>query len=286
MYPPDINTAPSNPVLTSTSDASSGNTEQQIEQTTLICAECKKEIACLAVKSSECEKVRRSSWLWDNPVGYACGHCRVSRCRECWQKHKVRFNLFAGWGRAICDQCQKPFHPGSVFVWPQKLDLLRETLQDLRKPRFSGCRSAAKWTARVLSLPLILFVSISFGGAVLSGDYGGKGEMIIFLSALFILLVAWRWELVGGGLLVMGISIMWCITHTREHTREEPWAAYILWMLGFLFLTSGSLKIAVNPAASQKAVKTARIVALIFAVLVLASLGGCFASGAAWKFNG
>jgi hypothetical protein len=149
-------------------------------------------------------------------------------------------------------------------------------------PPFTGCRSVVKWTARVLSLPLILFISISLGGAVLSGDYGGKGEMIIFLSALFILLVAWRWELVGGGLLLMGISIMACITPKGD----EPWAAYILWMLGFLFLTSGSLKIAVNPAASQKAVKTAKIVALIFAVLALASLVGCFASGAVNKFNG
>ena len=153
-------------------------------------------------------------------------------------------------------------------------------------PPFTGCHLVVKWTARVLSLPIILFVTISLGGAVLSGDYGGKGEMIIFLSGLFILLVAWRWELVGGGLLLMGIFILWCITRTRDHTQDEPWAGYIFCMLAFLFLTSGSLKIAVNPAASQKAVRTARIVALIFAVLVLASLGGCFASGAANKFNG
>jgi len=154
------------------------------------------------------------------------------------------------------------------------------------KPPFTGCHLVVKWTARVLSLPIILFISISLGGAVLTGDYGGTGEMIVFLSALVIFLVAWRWELVGGGLLVMGISIMWWITRTPEHTREEPWAAYILCMLGFLFLTSGSLRIAVNPAASQKAVKTARILALLFAVLMLACLGGCFATGAAHKFNG
>ena len=80
----------------------------------------------------------------------------------------------------------------------------------------------------------------------------------------------------------LGTAVNACITHMQE----EPWGAYIVWMLGFLFLTSGSLRIAVNPAVSQRAVKTARIMALIFAVLALASLGGCFVSGAANKFNG
>ena len=150
------------------------------------------------------------------------------------------------------------------------------------KPRFSGCRSAVKWTARVLSLPLILTFSIVMVQAVFSGDYPGKSDMINGLFALFALLVAWRWEMVGGGLMFLGTALNACITQMRE----EPWGFYIGWMLGFLFLASGSLRIAVNPAASQRAVKTARIVALIFAVLALGSLGGCFASGAAWKFNG
>jgi hypothetical protein len=149
-------------------------------------------------------------------------------------------------------------------------------------PQFTGCRSGVKWTARVLSLPLILMFSIGLGGVVLSGDYPDKGEMINGLFTLFALLIAWRWEKVGGGLLLLGNSVNACITKMQE----EPWGFYIVWMLAFLFLTSGSLKIAVSPAASRKAVKLGRILALVFAFLALASLAGCFGSGAYRKFNG
>ncbi len=67
---------------------------------------------------------------------------------------------------------------------------------------------------------------------------------------------------------------------------EEPWGFYIGWMLAFLFLSSGSLRIAVNPAASKKTIKVARILALTFAVLAVASVAGCFGLGAANKFDG
>lgn len=170
--------------------------------------------------------------------------------------------------------------PSSTKTQPAAL--LRETLDDLAKPPFTGCRSAAKWTARVLSLPLILMFSIVMVQAVFSGDYPGKSDMITGLFALFTLLVAWRWEMVGGGLLLLGTSFNACITKMQE----EPWGFYIGWMLAFLFLTSGSLKLAVNPTASQRAIKVARILALVFAILALASLGGCFGLGAYKKFNG
>jgi peptidoglycan/LPS O-acetylase OafA/YrhL len=106
--------------------------------------------------------------------------------------------------------------------------------------------------------------------------------MITGLFGLFTLLVAWRWELVGGGLMFLGTSVNAYITKMQE----EPWGFYIGWMLAFLFLTSGSLRIAVNPAASRRAIKTARTLALAFALLALASLGGCFGLGAYKKFNG
>jgi len=71
-----------------------------------------------------------------------------------------------------------------------------------------------------------------------------------------------------------------------EVFSKESWGFYIGWMLAFLFLTSGSLRIAVSPAASRRAIKTARILALAFALLALASLSGCFGLGAYKKFNG
>jgi hypothetical protein len=60
-------------------------------------------------------------------------------------------------------------------VLTQKAALLRETLNDLAKPPFTGCRSTAKWTARVLSLPLILTFSIVMVQAVFSGALDAHG---------------------------------------------------------------------------------------------------------------
>ena len=71
-----------------------------------------------------------------------------------------------------------------------------------------------------------------------------------------------------------------------EVFSKESWGFYIGWMLALLFLASGSLRIAVSPIASRRTIKATRILALVFALLALASLGGCFASGAAYKFNG
>jgi hypothetical protein len=86
-----------------------------------------------------------------------------------------------------------------------------------------------------------------------------------------------------GGLMFLGTSVNACITKMHE---EGPWGFYVGWMLAFLFLTSGSLKIAVNPTASRRAIKAAGILALVFAFLALASLGGCFGLGAYKKLNG
>jgi hypothetical protein len=150
------------------------------------------------------------------------------------------------------------------------------------EPPFTGCRSGVKWVTRILSLPLILTCSIVMIQAVFSGDYPGKSDMVAMLFVLPALLIAWRWEMVGGALFLLGTSVNAYVTKMHE----EPWGFYIGWMFAFLFLVSGALKTAVSPAASQRAIKTARILALVFALLALASLAGCFGSGAYKKFNG
>lgn len=204
---------------TPSNDPSSTRTPQAattFNQTTLVCRECRKELPSLTIKSSQCERVPASSWLWEAAAGYTCGQCQASLCNECWQKHNVRFSLWSRWKNSVCHQCHQPFAPGLVFVPQEKAALLRETLDDLAKPPFTGCRSDAKWTARGLSLPLILMFSIVMVRAVFSGDYPGKSDMITGLLALFPLLVAWRWEMVGGGLMLLGTSFNAYITRMQE----------------------------------------------------------------------
>jgi len=136
--------------------------------------------------------------------------------------------------------------------------------------------ATVKWTARVLSAPLIILL-----GVIVIGCPGGK-DLFEGLYGIVGLLAAWRWELFGGGWLFLATSVCALVLGMQE----EPWGFYIWWLVASLFLVSGFLKRAANPAASPQAIQIARILALVFAVLALASIGGCFASGAYQHFNG
>ena len=148
--------------------------------------------------------------------------------------------------------------------------------------RLQACQSIVKWVARTCSAPFIIFFSICLIGVVISGDYPSAPELLEGTCGLAGLLLAWRWELIGGGALFLGNSVNALVSRMQE----EPWGFYLWWMLASLFLVSGFLKRAVNPATNPPEIKTARVLAWVFAVLALASIGGCFASGAYMHFNG
>jgi hypothetical protein len=148
--------------------------------------------------------------------------------------------------------------------------------------RLQVCHAIVKWVARTFSVPLIIFFSICLIGVVISGDYPGGQELLAGTFGLVGLLVAWRWELIGGGALFLGNSVNALVSRMQE----EPWGFYIWWMLASLFLASGFLKRAVNPVTNPEEIKAARILAWIFTILAVASIGGCFAFGAYKHFNG
>ncbi|MFN2218680.1 MAG: hypothetical protein ACK2UA_08745 [Anaerolineae bacterium] len=76
----------------------------------------------------------------------------------------------------------------------------------------NGSTSAMRWTARVLALVavgLFVYFAVDFGGTVfptLSWGPQGIPLLVAVVVALAGVLVAWRWELVGGIMAVAGVA--------------------------------------------------------------------------------
>jgi hypothetical protein len=162
--------------------------EAQFPQATLVCEECGKQILCLAIKFSECHQVLAYSWLWEGATGYACRQCRAVLCNDCRKRNFQCGFAWSRWKDALCGHYYQPFRPGIVFLPPEKPSLLRETLADQEKPRFSTCWSVVQWPTCILTLPLTLLFSIAMIDAVFLGHNPGKSDMISGVFIFFSLL--------------------------------------------------------------------------------------------------
>ena len=86
---------------------------------------------------------------------------------------------------------------------------------DSSKPSASNAAKAARWAARGLSALILLF----WGFFLLSGLFGGESEASRPLNArdyvglvtmglwLIGLVIAWKWELLGGGMVLVAFVI-------------------------------------------------------------------------------
>jgi hypothetical protein len=77
----------------------------------------------------------------------------------------------------------------------------------------NGWTTLMRWTARLLALVamgLFVWFAVEFGGEVLTDlSWGPQGIPLLFglIVALVGLLIAWRWEMVGG-VMAMGGSLL------------------------------------------------------------------------------
>jgi hypothetical protein len=79
----------------------------------------------------------------------------------------------------------------------------------------NGWTGLMRWTARILALiagGLFVYAAVEFGAKILSGlSLGGPQGVPLLLGLLVALLgalIAWRWELVGGLMTVVGAVIV------------------------------------------------------------------------------
>lgn len=109
------------------------------------------------------------------------------------------------------------------------------------------------WTPRILSILFILFLAL-FSLDVISPEYS-TGEILLgllmhnipALALLIVLIISWKYEIVGGVVFILAGLLYVAMT-----MREIPWSTALIWsmtitgpafLIGGLFLANWFIKI-------------------------------------------
>ena len=120
-------------------------------------------------------------------------------------------------------------------------------MTSLTAPLF-GFEAGVRWTARVLSALLVVLVLVMFIGVTLDGGFHPlklKGvepiQMIFFWMACVGMVVAWRWQVIGGALSLGGMILFFTVELAANGRFPRGFALYLMLLPGALFLLSGFL---------------------------------------------
>ena len=120
-------------------------------------------------------------------------------------------------------------------------------MRSLPAPLF-GFEAAVRWTARVLSALLVGLVLVMFIG--LSIDAGFRpprltgveiAQMIFFWTACIGMVVAWRWQVIGGALSLGGMVLFFAVEFAVIGRLAGRLVLYLMLLQGALFVLSSSL---------------------------------------------
>lgn len=91
------------------------------------------------------------------------------------------------------------------------------------------CITGVRWLVRVLAIAVVGFVLVIYVG---EGGFnplrltpGEAASMVLFWAAVIGLLLAWRWEIVGGALTVGGILLFYGLHWFLAGTFPRGWAS-------------------------------------------------------------
>jgi hypothetical protein len=100
-----------------------------------------------------------------------------------------------------------------------------------------------RWLARGLSLLVAGTVALFFVGSggfdPLSMSGAEAALMALFWTAWAGLLVAWRWELLGGAMTLGGMLLFYCVEFVADGHFPRGWAFAAIALPGVLFLWCG-----------------------------------------------
>jgi hypothetical protein len=106
----------------------------------------------------------------------------------------------------------------------------------------TGAVTALRWVARIfgtfLAAIFLFFFIAEFITDVGShhSDAGHLAVIILFLLGQFGILIAWRWEGIGGMLAAIGVVLCFLINLLWVHAEKNP-GFVLIWLLpAFLFL--------------------------------------------------
>jgi hypothetical protein len=106
-------------------------------------------------------------------------------------------------------------------------------------------QAALRWTARILGTTLVgLVVLFAVGAGVRLQDFDVvTGSMMVgFLVALAGMLVLWRWELVGGMMVVVGMGGFYAIEYVSSGDLPGGWVLPVCFLPGVLALASWAVE--------------------------------------------
>jgi hypothetical protein len=113
------------------------------------------------------------------------------------------------------------------------------------------CRLEAgiRWTARVLTALLVGLVLVMFVGVTLEGGFNPlklKGvepmQMLFFWTACIGMVVAWRWQVIGGALSLGGMMLFFAVEFAVRGGPPGGFLLYLMLVPGILFLMSAFIR--------------------------------------------
>jgi hypothetical protein len=120
-------------------------------------------------------------------------------------------------------------------------------MRTLPAPLF-GFEAGIRWTARLLSALLVGLVLVMFIGVTLDGGFHPlklKGvepiQMILFWTACIGMVVAWRWQVIGGALSLGGMILFFAVEFAVNGRLPRGLVLHLMMLPGILFLLSGFL---------------------------------------------
>src|SRR5208283_2338092 len=102
-----------------------------------------------------------------------------------------------------------------------------------------------RWTARVLSVLLIgLILAILLGEGFNPLNLKGIEplQMFLFFTTCIGMVVAWRWELLGGSISVAAMALFLAVEFGVTSRLPNGLTFYLMLVPGILFLLSGFLR--------------------------------------------
>ena len=99
--------------------------------------------------------------------------------------------------------------------------------------------TSIKWTARILGILLFLFVLVFLiGEGSVIGALKSSLLMKIFFIVMIGYLLAWKWELIGGLISLIGMFTFYLCEYFSSGHFPKGWAFLIFYIPGILFLIS------------------------------------------------
>lgn len=97
---------------------------------------------------------------------------------------------------------------------------------------------AIRWGARAISVILLVFLGLSFAGSPGSETLtpGDTGKLVVWAGMMAGMLLAWRWERLGGALVIAGFAGQLALTPAVASMG----AMWLFPLVGGLFFASGA----------------------------------------------